>query len=103
MAPNARRIWLGAHESAFLAEPAARALPRLFGLDLTVARRGVGLQRGQEAPRAVGDFGNRAVERLGIGLRRRVEAGELAHELKRRCMDLGMRRRRIEIEQSLDV
>src|SRR5262245_54919421 len=87
--PDAHRIWLGAYESTFLAKPRPRALPRLLGLDLAVARRRIGLQRGQQTPRAVGDFGNRAVERLGIGLRGRIEAGELAHELQRGRMDLG--------------
>ncbi len=71
-----------------LAKSRPRAFPCLLGLDLAVARRGIGLQRGQQAPCAVGDFGNRAVERLGIGLRGRIEAGELAHELQRGRMDL---------------
>src|SRR6185312_7477952 len=90
-------------ESASLAKPRPRALPRLLGLDLAVARRGVGLQRSQQAPRTVGHFGNRAVERLGVGLRRRIEAGEFSHELQRGSMDFGVRGRRIEIEQGLDV
>src|SRR5258705_12388680 len=97
------RIWLGAYGSTSLAKPRPRALPRLLGLDLAVARRGVGLQRGQQAPRAVEHFGNRAVERLGVGLRRRIEAGEVSHELQRGSMDLGVRGRGIEIEQELDV
>src|SRR6185437_1553541 len=85
------------------AEALPRAFPRLLGLDLAVARRRVGLQRGQQSPGAVGHFRDRAVERFGIGLRRRVETGKLAHELQRGGVDLGMGRRRLEIEQRLDV
>src|SRR4029078_2477418 len=73
MAPADPRIGLGVKESAPLADPRPRALPRLLGLDLTIARRGVGLQRGQQATRAVGHFGNRAVERLGLGRRAAAE------------------------------
>src|SRR5262245_50116318 len=52
-----------------LPKPRPRALLRLLGLHLTVTRRRIGLQRRQQAPGAVGDFGNGAIERLGIGLR----------------------------------
>src|SRR6185437_14425163 len=90
-------------KSTSLAKPRPRTLPRFLGLDLAVARRGVGLQRSQQAPRAVGYFGYCAVERLGVGLRRRIEAGKLAHELQRGRMDFGVGCRRIEIEQGLDV
>ena len=68
-------------------EPRPRPLPRLLGLDLAVARRRVGVQRRQQPPRGCGDFGDGAIERLGIGLRRRVESGQLAHELQRRGVD----------------
>src|SRR5262249_32745024 len=86
-----------------LPKPQARALLRLFGPDLTVARRRGRMQRGQQPPRRIGDFRNRAVECGLIGLRGLVEAGKLAHELQRRGMDLILRRRRLEIEQRLDV
>ena len=53
--------------------------------------------------RAIGNFRDRAIECLGIGLRRRVEPGKLAHELQRGGVDFGPRCRRLEIEQRLDV
>src|ERR1700682_1877983 len=92
-------IWAGRDSS----ESRPRPLPCLLGLDLAVARRRIGLKRRQQAPRGIGDFGNGAVERFGIGLRRRIEPGKLAHELQRRGMDFSWRRRRFEIEQRLDI
>src|SRR6185312_5319747 len=46
---------------------------------------------------------DRRVERRLIGLRGRVEAGQLAHELQGRGADFVVGRRRVEIEQGLDV
>src|SRR6201986_5221592 len=42
-----------------LPEPLPGTLSRLLGLDLTVARRGVGLQRLQQPAGAIGHFGDR--------------------------------------------
>src|ERR1700686_592186 len=81
-------IWAGRDSS----ESRPRPLPSLLGLDLAVSRRRIGLKRRQQAPGGIGDFGNGAVERFGIGLRRRIEPGKLGHELQRRGMDLGRRR-----------
>src|SRR6478736_7898618 len=84
-------------------EPQLRALPRLLGLDLAVARRGMGVQRGQETAGGGGHLRDRAVERLGIGLRRLVEAGQFSPELQRGGLDFVLGRGRLEIEQRLDV
>src|ERR1700733_8385433 len=101
--PRRTVSWVTARAVPGSSESLPRAFAGLFGLDLAVARRRVGLQPGQQPAGAVGHLGDRAVERLGIGLRRRVEAGQFAHELQCRGMDLGMGRRRLKIEQRLDV
>src|SRR5258708_36689159 len=85
------------------AEPQARSLLRLLRLDLAVARRRLRMQRRQQPPRGVGNFDDRALERRLVGLRRLVEAGQLAHELQRRGLDFLLGRGRLEIEQGLDV
>src|SRR5580704_7369210 len=84
-------------------EPQPRALPRLLGLNLTVARRRLGMQRRQQAAGRGAHLVDGAVEGFGIGLRRLVEARKLAHELQRRGLDLILGGRRLEIEQRLDV
>src|SRR5271165_7067928 len=61
------------------------------------------MQRGQEAPGCFRNLLDRAVECRFIGLRRLVETGELSHELQRGGVDLILGRRRLEIEQRLDV
>ncbi len=87
------RSRLGAQESTPLAEPRPRALlafsastsrSRGAALVCSVASRRRALSR---------NFGNGAVERLGVCLRRRIEAGKLAHELQRGSMDFGVRGR----------
>src|SRR5665213_1325067 len=85
------------------AEPQLRALPRLLGLDLAVAGRGLGVQRRQQPARRGRHFRDSAVEGVRVGLRRLVEARKLAHELQRGGLDLVLGRRRLEIEQRLDV
>src|SRR6185437_10219290 len=57
----------------------------------------------QKPPRGIGDFGDGAGERRLIGLRRLVEAGQLAHELQRRGVNLLLAGRWFEVEQRLDV
>jgi hypothetical protein len=52
----------------------ARALLCLPRLDIAVTCRRVGVQRGQEPPRGIAHLDHRAIERLGIGLRRPGEA-----------------------------
>jgi hypothetical protein len=89
-------ITVGA-DRASLPEPLPRTFTRFLGLDLAVARRRQGPQRGQQAMSAVGHFRYRAVERLGVGLRRRIEAGQLADELQRGRTDFGVGRRRLEM------
>src|SRR5258705_7904759 len=84
-------------------EPQPRPLPRLLGLDLAVTGRRVGVQRDQQTPGGGGYLRYRAVECLGVGLRRLVEAGQFSHELQRGGLDFVLGRGRLEIEQSLDV
>src|SRR4051812_6368743 len=84
-------------------EPFARALPRLLGLHLTIARRRMRVQRGQQFSRYLGDFVDRALEGCGVLAGGLVESRQLAHELQRRGADLILRRRRLEIEQRLNV
>src|ERR1700738_1194095 len=84
-------------------EPQPRALLGLLGLDLAVARRGMGMQRNQQAPGRIGNFRDRAVEGCLVGLRRLVEAGKFPHELQRGGVDFILGRGRLEIEQRLDV
>src|SRR5665811_2191865 len=52
---------------------------------------------------AASDVYKRAVKGWRVGLRRLVEAGELAHELQRGGVDFILGRGRFEIEQRLDV
>src|SRR3569832_326338 len=53
--------------------------------------------------RDVRDVEHRAVENPLVRLARPRRAGQLAHELQRRVVDLLVRRRRLEIRQHLDV
>src|SRR5260221_7761079 len=84
-------------------EPQLRSLPSLLGFDLAVARRRMGMQRGQKAPGGSGYLSHRAVKCLGVGLRRLVEAGQFSHELQRGGLDFVLGRGPLEIEQRLDV
>src|SRR5258708_28116964 len=84
-------------------EPQLRSLPSLLGFDLAVARRRMRMQRGQQAVGGGSYLSHRAVERLGIGLRRLVETGQFSHELHRGGVDFVLGRGRLEIEQRLDV
>src|ERR1700720_2631252 len=84
-------------------EPQPRSLPGLLGFDLAVARRRLGMQRGQQAAGAGRYLRHGAVEGLRIGLRRLVEAGQLSHELQRGGVDFVLGRGRFKIEQRLDV
>src|SRR5438105_2094273 len=61
------------------------------------------MQRGQQATGGFRNFLDGTLERRFVGLRGLVEAGKLAHELQRRGMDFILTRRRIEINQRLDV
>src|SRR6516165_2686903 len=84
-------------------EALARAGTGLLRLDLAVARRRARMQRREQRARRLGDLVHGAVEGRGIRLRRPVEAGELAHELQGRGADFLLGRRRLEVEQHLDV
>eukprot|EP01136_Pigoraptor_vietnamica_P033458 Opistho-1_new@8972 len=79
----------------------ARLGPR--GLDLAIARFGMGDQLGDQAPRRGGDLLHRAVEGVFIGLGGQAEAAELAHELQGRIADLQLGGRGLEIEEGLDI
>src|SRR5438552_16062607 len=86
-----------------LGKPLARSRARFLRLDVTVARRRMGMQRGEQPPRGLRHFLDGEVERRGVRGRRLVEAGKLAYELQCGGADFVLRRRRLEIEQRLDV
>jgi hypothetical protein len=50
-----------------------------------------------------GDLVDGGIEGFAVGLRRRVEARQLADELERGVADLLIRRGRVEVEQCPDV
>src|SRR5450755_2773757 len=90
-------------DSGRSAEAQARALLCLLRFDLAVAGGRLRLQRRQKTPRGVGDLTDRAIEGGLVGLRRLVEARQLAHELQCRGLDLVLGGGGLEIEQRLDV
>src|SRR5881628_351590 len=70
-------------------------------------RRGIGVapnvQRAEQHSTCGGYIPDRGVERRLIGLRGSVEAADLAHELQRRVVQLGVGRCVIRVSQTLDV
>src|ERR1700721_1784998 len=90
-------------EAETLAEAQPRTLLGFLGLRCAVARRRVGMQRSQQPMRGSGDFLDRTLEGSLIGLRRLVEAGQLAHELQGGGVDFVIGCRRLEVKQRLDV
>jgi hypothetical protein len=56
-----------------------------------------------QRPRRGRDLLDRTIEGRLVGLRRHVEAAQLAHELQRRVADLELGGRRLEVEKRLDV
>src|SRR5574337_2012949 len=85
------------------AEAHLRALSRTLGFDLARARRRMRHEAADQRARRGGDVLHRALEGLAVGLRRHVEAAQLAHELQRRVTDLELRGWRLEVEQGSDV
>ena len=57
----------------------------------------------QLAVRDRGDVVDRSVKNSLVGLRRLVETADLAHELERGVMELGVGRRVVRMPQALDV
>ena len=84
-------------------EALSRPRLRLPGLLLTVARRGVGHQRREQACRSRRDLVDGAIEGSLVGPRRTGRAAQLAHELERRRADLVPGRRRLEVRERPDV
>src|SRR6266568_4564915 len=70
---------------------------------LAIARRSRRDQVPHQAPGGRRDLLHRPVEGRRVGLRGRVEAAQLAHELERGRADLLVRRGRIEVEQGADA
>src|SRR5260370_40607662 len=101
--PSRRVVIMDCFAEPVSPEPQLRALICLLGFDLAVARRGMRVQRGQKAAGGGSYLRYRAVERLGVGLRRLLEAGQFSHELHRGGVDFVLGRGRLEIEQRLDV
>src|SRR5579859_4714028 len=75
----------------------------LLGLGVPVTRRGLGFEQGQELATRHEDLLDRCVENSFVGLRWGVETRELAYELQGCGANFLVRRRRVEIEQGLDV
>src|SRR4029077_2567476 len=84
-------------------EPLGGARFRLRCLFFTVLRSSCGFERMQETAGDRRDFVDGRLERRFIGLRRLVEAADLAHELQRGGADLFVGDRRIEVEKNSDV
>src|SRR5258707_15858613 len=101
--PSRRVVIMDCFAEPVSPKPQLRPLLCLLGFDLAVAGRGMRVQRGQKAAGGGGYLRYRAVECLGIGLRRLVEAGQFSHELQRGGVDFVLGRGRLEIEQRLDV
>src|SRR6202049_3778307 len=83
-----------------------RSLERSLAFSASLSRSRAGACVCSDARRGRGGGGplrDRAVERLGVGLRRLVEAGEFSHELHGGSVDFILGRGRFEIEQRLDV
>ena len=74
-----------------------------LSLDLPVAGRRFRDERVEKLLGDARDVVHRALESSFMDSRRLVEATQLAHELKRRCLDLLFRRRRLEIEECFDI
>src|SRR5262249_41189676 len=75
----------------------------LGGLDLPVLRRRGGPQLGEQLRRRRGDGVERPLKRLPVGLRRLVEAADLADVLERRGADLLVGGGGIEVVERSDV
>src|SRR2546427_7558514 len=73
------------------------------GFNITISRPRLGHQRIQQSPSGRGHLPHRAIERCLVGPCRFCKAGEFPHELERGVADLLVGRRRVEVEQRLDV
>ena len=83
--------------------PELRPGPRLGGLDLAVLGRRGRHQVVDEVPGDVRDLADRLVEHGLVGRRRLGRAGDLAHELQGRRVDLVVGRGRLEVVEGADV
>jgi protein-S-isoprenylcysteine O-methyltransferase Ste14 len=84
-------------------EARGTARPRLRRLGFAIARRGIGDEADEELACRPCDILDGTVEDLPVGPGRTGEAAELANELQGRGADFGIRRRRREVVQRLDV
>src|SRR5579863_124292 len=73
------------------------------GLFFAIAGSGGGFERVQQAGGRGGNFLYRGEKGGLVGLRRLVEAADLAHELQRSGVDFLVGDRRIEVEENFDV
>src|SRR5438067_78729 len=80
-----------------------RAGAALRRLDLPILRRSGRHQLVEQLRRRRGDRLDRPLERLLVRARRLVEAADLADVLQGGLVDLGLGRRRVEVEEGADV
>lgn len=80
-----------------------RPRSRLGGFFFAVPRWRGCLERAQQAGGRCGNFIDGAHESSFVGFRRFVEPADLSYELQRRCTDLVIGNRRLEVEEHLDV
>jgi endonuclease YncB( thermonuclease family) len=84
-------------------EALRRTQPCARGNRFAVARFGTGDERADQLARALRDLGDGLLEGRLVRARWHGKATELAHELQRRVTDFNLGRRRVEVEQRLDV
>src|SRR5262249_52275618 len=84
-------------------EALTTALARLGRLDLAILGRGRGHERSEQPGGCLGDFLDRALERVLIRLRRLRESADLADVLQRRAANFFFGRLRLEVVQRADV
>src|ERR687891_751062 len=100
---TSRQVRTDVSPSCDLAEPLLRPRAGARGLDLTVTRRRVRDELGEQPARGVGDLVDRTGERLLVRARRLREAADLADVLESGLTHLLLGGRRLEVVQRADV
>jgi hypothetical protein len=76
---------------------------RLRGFFLPILRRGIGLERSEQATGDAGYFIDCVQESVFVGLGRFAKAADFSHELQRSGPNLIVRDWRIEVEEGFDI